>query len=318
MVFRGYDVGQLAKRTFKEIGDDRVLGLAAQAAYYFFFSLFPILLFLAPLLGVIGDKQENFNWVVGQLRQAVPGEASALIDNVVRSVVFAEGAPGLISTGALLAVWAGSNVFGALMDSLNEAYDVKETRPWWKRKLIAVASVFGIGGTILLTSVVFIAGDWIVGWMGDHMGLAEQTQQVWAWARIPISFAMLVGLAWLSFFFLPNIRQSKRHVLAGAVLTTVLWVLVTLLFRFYVQNFANYNATYGTIGGVIALLTWMYFSMVVFLVGGELNSELHRGTGQVEPRTARLYGDRIATAEQAGVPSTSRVRRLDPLHPRGA
>ncbi len=318
MVFRGTDVGRLAKKTFKEIGDDRVLGLAAQAAYYFFFSLFPILLFLAPLLGVIGDKRENFEWLMGELRQAVPADASALLDNVVRSVVFAEGAPGLISTGALLAIWAGSNVFGALMDALNEAYDVKETRPWWKRKLIAVASVIGIGGTILLTTVVFLAGDRIVDWVGDRIGLAEQTERVWAFAQIPISIAMLVALAWLSFFFLPNLRQSKRHVLAGAVVTTVLWILVTVLFRFYVQNFADYNATYGTIGGVIALLTWMYFSMVVFLIGGEVNAELHHGTASVEQRRGRLHGDRIETAETAGVPSTDRVRRVDPLHPQGA
>src|SRR5690349_2959520 len=141
MVVLGYRVEAVVKRTLREILDDNLSGLSAQTAYYFFFSLFPILLFIAPLLSLVGSKQETFQLFAGQLQQVVPSEGWALIGGVIKDVVYAKNAPGLMSVGALLAIWAGSNVFGALIDALNVAYDVTDTRPWWKKKLIAVLSV---------------------------------------------------------------------------------------------------------------------------------------------------------------------------------
>src|SRR5690242_18113496 len=141
MVVLGYRVGALAKKTLKETLDDNLLGLSAQTAYYFFFSLFPLLLFVAPLLSLIGNKQQTFKMFTDQFQQVVPTEGWELIGGVIKDVVYAKNAPGLMSVGALLAVWAGSNVFSALIDALNVAYNVRDTRPWWKKKLIAVASV---------------------------------------------------------------------------------------------------------------------------------------------------------------------------------
>src|SRR6186713_1420573 len=140
MVVMGYRVEALFKRTLRETLDDNLLGLSAQTAYYFFFSLFPLLLFVAPLLSLVGNKQETFGLLAGQLQQVVPSEGWSLIGGVIKDVVYAENAPGLMSIGALLAIWAGSNVFSALIGALNVAYDVKDTRPWWKQKLIAIAS----------------------------------------------------------------------------------------------------------------------------------------------------------------------------------
>ncbi len=123
------------------------------------------------------------------------------------------------------------------------------------------------------------------------------------------ALAALVGIAWAIYYFLPNIKQNRKQVLAGAVVATVLWIVATLAFRFYVQNFGSYNKTYGAIASVIVLLTWMYLSMLVLLTGGELNSEIHAGTGALKPRRgATLFGDRVATS--AGRPSTEQVERL--------
>src|SRR5215210_1980184 len=119
MTIKGYKVGPLLKKTGKEILDDNVLGLAAQTAYYFFFSLFPLVLFAAPMLGVFGDKRQNFALILQQLSSSVPGEAFGLIRGVLSDVVFSTNAPGIMSIGALLAAWAGSNIFSALIDSLN-------------------------------------------------------------------------------------------------------------------------------------------------------------------------------------------------------
>ena len=313
MVVLGYRVETLTTRTLREVLDDNILGLSAQTAYYFFFSLFPLLLFVAPVLSLVGNKQETFGLLASQLQQVVPSEGWPLIGGVISDVVYAKNAPGLMSIGALLAVWAGSNVFSALIDSLNSAYDVEDTRPWWKKKLIAVASVLVVGVVILLSTVLILGGDRLTGWLGDRLELAGPIRTALGYVQIPIGFALLVTIAWLSYYFLPNLRQSKRQVLVGALFTTIAWAIVTLGFRVYVTKFANYNATYGAIGGVIVLLTWMYFSMLVFLIGGEINSELHRGTGAVSPRPGLLYGGRIETAAAAGVPSLDRVERLEPL-----
>lgn len=313
MVVFGYRVGTVATRTFREILDDNLLGLSAQTAYYFFFSIFPLLLFTAPLLSLVGNKQETFQVIAGKLQNAVPSEGWALIGGVIEDVVFAKNAPGIMSVGGLLAIWAGSNVFSALIDALNRAYDVEDTRPWWKKKLIAVASVIVIGVVLLVFTVFILGGDIVTGWIADRLALGAAARAAWRMLQLPVGFALLVAIAWLSYYFLPNLRQSKRQVLVGAVFTTIAWAIVTLALRAYVTNFANYNATYGAIGGVIVLLTWMYFSMLVFLIGGEINSELHQGTGAVAPRPGLLYGGRIETAAAAGVPSLDRIERVEPL-----
>jgi membrane protein len=316
MVVKGYNVGPLAKKVAKEVMDDNVLGLAAGTAYYFFFSLFPIFLFLAPLLSLVGNERETFSSIMEYLSQVVPAEAYALMQNVVASVVFSEEAPGLVSVGAFLALWAGSNIFNALMEALNGAYDVKETRAWWKRKLMAMAAVVVSGLIVITATIVLLAGDKIVDWIGDRIGLGEIARVLWTAVPIPLALVALVALAWGVLTFLPNVRQNLRHTLVGAVVTTVLWLLVTLAFRFYVQNFGNYNATYGTIGAVIVLLTWMYLSMVTVLIGGEVASELHHGTGAVNPRRGATIGDRIASG--GGRASTERIARVEPMAARGA
>src|SRR5512133_1091387 len=176
MVVMGYKVQPLVSKTLKETLDDNLLGLSAQTAYYFFFSLFPLLLFLAPLLSLVGDKRRTFDSFATQLQSVMPSEGWALIGGVIKDVVFAKNAPGLMSIGALLAIWAGSNVFGALIGALNVAYDVKDTRPWWKQKLIAMASVIVVGFVILISTVMILAGDKITSWLAGRLALERGTR----------------------------------------------------------------------------------------------------------------------------------------------
>lgn len=313
MIIKGHRVGPLLRATGKEVLDDNIMGLAAQTAYYFFFSLFPLFLFAAPLLGLIGDKQAMIEGLMGRLAGTLPGDAIDLVRGVVNDVVLAEGAPGLMSVGALLAAWAGSNIFNGLIDALNRAYDVEEGRPWWKKRLLALASVIA-GGVVLLTATaIMLGGETIADWLGRQLGLGESAVVIWKVLQYPIAFALLVGMAWMIYYFLPNIRQDKTQVLVGAVTATLLWILVTLLFRAYVVNFGSYSKTYGTVGGVIALLTWMYLSMLVLLTGGELNAEIHHGTGALEPRAGAVYVGQILNGSTSRAPSTERVERASPL-----
>ena len=316
MVVMGHAVGPLVRRTAKEVLDDGILGLAAQTAYYFFFSLFPLFLFLTPLLGVIGDKQETFAFLMGELQRAVPGEAYNFLSDVLRNVVFDPDAPGLMSVGALLALWSGSNIFSALMHALNRAYDVKETRSWWRRRLLAIATALVSGAILIVATIILVGGEDLVDALASRVGLDAAGRTAWTVLQFPLALGMLMILAWAQYRILPNVRQNKWHALVGAIVATVLWVAVTLAFRFYVQNFGSYDKTYGTIGGIIVLLTWMYLSMLVLLVGGELAGELHHGTGALEGRKGAVLNGRIA-AGSAPRASTGRVDRVAPQAARG-
>ena len=309
MVIKGRRVGALLQATGREILDDNILGLSAQTAYYFFFSLFPLFLFAAPLIGFIGERQEIMAWLIANLRQAVPAEAVDLVDNVVQDVLSPNTA-GVISIGLIGAAWAGSNVFSALMDALNRAYDVEESRPWWKKKLIALASVVAATVLFAATSAVMLAGPEIAAWVARATSMGQAGQTMWMVAQYPIALALLIGMLWLIYYFLPNQRQDKTQILAGAVVAAVLWIMVTLLFRAYVSNFGAYNKTYGAIGGVIVLLTWMYLTMLAILIGGEINSELHHGTASVEPRKGAVYHGRVVTTRDPGRASNERIERV--------
>src|SRR5690606_14126218 len=244
---------------------------------YFFFSLFPILLFITPLIGMLIDPRRVIAWLELQLGQTVPPETLQLLTDIVQDVVLSEGAPGLASVGALLALWAGSNVFNTLADTLNHAYDVTENRSWWKTRLMAIAMVMLSALVLGVGFVTLIAGRQIISFVAGLAGLSSGQELAWTLVQYSVSVGLLIVLAFLTLYLLPNIRQRKRLVLAGSVVTTALWIGATMLFRIYVVNFGNYNQTYGTIGAVIVLLTWMYLSMLVVLIGGELTSELHKG-----------------------------------------
>jgi membrane protein len=312
MIIKGYRVGPLIRATAREVLDDDIMGLAAQTAYYFFFSLFPLFLFAAPLLGIIGDKQRIIDRVMTQLAGTLPGDAIDLVRGVVQDVVLAEGAPGLVSVGALLAAWAGSNIFNGLIEALNRAYDITEGRKWWKKRLLALASVIAAGLVLLTATTIMLGGESIVDWLGDRLGLGSGAVSVWKVVQYPIALLLLVATAWMIYYFLPNLRQDRRQVLVGAVVATVLWIVVTLLFRAYVVNFGSYSRTYGTVGGVIALLTWMYLSMLVLLIGGELNAEIHHGTGALEPRAGAVYEGQVLSGSLSRSASNERVEKAQP------
>jgi membrane protein len=305
MVIKGFRVGPLLKKTVREIGADHVTTLAASAAYNFFFSLFPLLLFLAPLVGLFTDERRIIGWLMSQLTSTLPAAQVAAIRPVLEKVVFSSSAPGLMSIGLVLAAWSGSNVFGTLMGALNTAYDVQETRPWIKQQLIRLGT-FVLGGVItVLSTIIFLNGEGVVDWLGRLLHVGGAALFVWKLLQFPLALAGLVALAFATFYLLPNVKQRKSHVLLAAIVTTILWIAATLLFRLYVDHFPP-NPAYGIIGGIIVLLTWMYYTMFVILVGGEFASELHHGTGLIAPDKGAIYLGRVVTGSGPGSASVRR------------
>ena len=303
MVILGYRVSELFKSTAKETIEDNVLGIAAQVAYNFFFSLFPLLLFLAPILSLIGDKRRIFTDLLTRVSQFMPPDAFRLLSNVVGDVVFAENAPGLISLGALLAAWSGSNIFTTFMDALDTAYDVKDDRPWWRKRLLALEVLAGWVIIIAVVTIILVGGDSIVAFARTTFSLGSGALGVWSVIQFPLAIALLVGVFYIMYWRLPFVKQDKTQILVGSLVAALLFILATLVLRLYIQHFPV-NKTYGVIGGVMVLLTWMYAVSVVILVGGELNSELHHGTGSVASKRGSVYAGRIATGEQPAQPSS--------------
>ena len=293
----GYRPVELLKQTSKETLKDNVLGIASQVAYNFFFSLFPLLLFLAPMLSLLGDKRTIVSDLLGRFSQFMPTEAFTLFSKVVTDIVFARNAPGLISLGFVLAVWSGSNIFTTFMDALDTAYDVTDPRPWWKKRLVAIGVMFGWAIIITLVTGVLLAGDSIVGLLRERLGLGSAGLTLWDWLQFPLAVALLVAFLFLMYWALPYVKQDKKQILVGSLFAAALFLVATLLFRLYVQHFPP-NKTYGTIGAVMVLLTWMYVISAVILIGGELNSELHLGTGSVASKKGSVYAGRIASGEQ--------------------
>jgi membrane protein len=309
MVIKGVNVVPLVKKTVKEVGEDRIPSIAAETAYYFFFSLFPLLLFLTPLLGLVGNGQQLMESMLGRLSSTMPADTLALLRRVLEEIITANGNAGIMSIGALLAAWSGSNIFGSLMDALNIAYDVSETRPWWKKQLLRIGALCIAGGIMLLATGIFLDGERVTRWVATLFGFGESGAAAWNVLQVVLALCLLDATCVALYKLLPNVQQRWLHVIVASTITTLLWLCATLVFRFYVQHFGSYNKTYGTIGGVIVLLTWMYYSMFVLLVGGELASELHHGTGALEPTKGATYYGRIVSDSGPGTPSLTKSNR---------
>ena len=295
MQVHGYDVVALAKKTWAEIEKDKVSVYAAQMAYSFFFALFPLLLFFAALLSLVADKQTVMAQFNGRIAATLPGDVASLLGKTVEKVVFSKGAPGLLSFGLLTAAWSGSSIFGALRTALNAAYDVAETRPWWKQYLLQLGMLVLAGGVTVAATVILLNGEGIVSWLGAHLGLGRITTLIWTVVQFPLAIGALVAVIWLVYYLLPNCRhQDKRILIIAATIATVLWIAATLLFRLYVQRFNALNPAYGAIGAIMVLLTWMYYSSFVLLAAGELAAELQAGTGRAGAPVASM--DPIAGA----------------------
>lgn len=309
MIIKGYVVPSLVKKTVREIGEDGIPALAAETAYYFFFSLFPLLLFLTPLLGLLGNGPELMESMLSRLSTTLPDDALSLLRRTLGEIVTATGGAGLMTLGVLLAGWSGSNIFGSLMRALNVAYDVSETRPFRTRLALRLACLGIAAVVVLLATYVFLDGERAARWVGESFGLGEAGVAVVTAFQLVAAFALLVALDMMILRLLPNVQQRWKHLFVAALVTTVLWLLATLLFRLYVQSFGAFNTTYGTIGGVIVLLSWMYYSMFVVLAGGELASELHHGTGAVDPEKGAIYLGRIVSETGPGKASMEKIRR---------
>ena len=263
---------EVAQRTYDKVLTDDCLGRAAQLAYYFLFALFPFLLFLVTLLGYI-PVPDLLDHIMSLLAHALPRETLTLVQDNVHSLV-TQPRGGLLSFGIIAALWTSSSAITAIMAGLNRAYGVEENRPWWKVRITALLLTLGSSLFVIAATVLLIFGPQLGTWLATSVGLGDVFAAAWNVARwVIILGCLIVALAAL-YYFAPDVQQQWRWITPGSVCAVIGWILASLGFAYYVNNFGSYNATYGSIGAVIVLLTWMYATGFFILVGGELNSEI--------------------------------------------
>jgi len=284
---------ELAKRVWAEVQEDNVFGRAAELSYYFLLALFPFLIFLTSVIGLIlgsgtGTRHTFFQY----LARIMPPSAFQLIDNTMYEVSESSGG-GKLSFGILAALWAASNGLGAITESLNTAYDLKESRPWWKQRLTAIGLTVALSILIIGALILVVAGGRIAEWLAAHYGLGPVFPIGWKIIQWPVVLACMTFAFALIYYLAPDFReQAWQWLTPGAVIGVVLWLLVSLAFRIYLHYFNSYSATYGSLGAVIILMLWLYFTGAAVLIGGELNSEIENAAAKQGDPEAKEKGEK--------------------------
>ena len=284
---------QALKATVQEFQRDDVLGLAAQLAYFLILALFPFILVLVSLMGTFGSK-ELASEVLGYFQRVMPEEAYKIIETFTADIISGDRpAPYLFSFGILFTLWTASGAFAALINALNRAYDVQETRPFWKVRGIAILMTLGLSVLILVGVLLLVLGPQIGETIASIFGLGKLFLLVWDIVRWPVALFFMIFTVALLYYFAPDANQPFRWITPGGLIGVVLWVLASVAFNFYVSNFGSYNKTYGSIGAVIILLLYLYISSLTILFGAELNATLVRMKEEIS-------GKQIIDAEPAG------------------
>ena len=290
----------LAKRVWKEIQTDQIFGRAAELSYYFLLALFPFLIFLTSVIGLIlGSETDTRQTLFQYLARVMPPSAYQLISTTMIEVSNASSG-GKISFGILAALWAASNGMTAITSSLNTAYDVKETRPWWKQKLTAISLTMALSVLIISALILVVAGGGIADWLAHTFGLGSTFPMAWKIIQWPVVLASMILAFALIYYFAPDLREQKWTWLTpGAAIGVLLWLLVSIAFRVYLQFFDSYSATYGSLGAVIILMLWLYFTGTAVLIGGEINSEIENAAAKQGEPEAKEKGEK-APQEREG------------------
>ena len=272
------DLKAVVVRSAKETLKDQVPDRAAALAYYGFLSIPAIFLLALGLFGLIASPAQVTS-LLERAEGVLPPEALTLLeDNLVRVTEGAGTGLSLILIGIPVALWSATGAMNAMMRALNVVYDRQDTRNFVKQRLTALLMLAWTFVAVVLVVGLLILGPVLSTWVGQAVGAEGTVSVLWWTLQWPILFAGLL-LSFAGILYLgPDVDHPKWRVLtAGAIVATLLWVLVSAGFAFYTANFGNYDATWGSLSVVVVTLTWLWLSGVAFLFGAEINSELERG-----------------------------------------
>jgi membrane protein len=255
---------------YQQISDDNVFNGAAALGYYLTLSIFPAMIFLMAVIPYLPIQNIDLA-IMDLLREFLPGQAAEMFEGVVREVT-GKRSGGLLSIGFVLALWSASAGMYAIMQQLNITYRVKEARPFIKARLVAIGLTVLFGLLVVGALSMIVLGGVIQDWLGASFGIRSQ-EVLWGFAALRyviIVLALLLAFA-LTYYLAPNVQQDFAFITPGSVVGTITLIVASLGFAVYTANFADYSATYGSIGAVIVLMFWLYIAGLVILFGSEIN-----------------------------------------------
>jgi membrane protein len=296
---------QFLKGLGTKVSEDGVTDLAATITYYGILALFPFVLFLVALASVI-ISPEDAKRIVDQLSAVAPGPVTQILGQRIQQLGGQQNVS-LLGFGAVAAIWAASGGITSVMGALNRCYDVKEGRPWWKVRLIAILMTLVAGALALVAALGVVAVPPVAGWIGGPLGTAI------LWLRLPAAGVVMMFLWALLYYVLPDVEQRFKFITPGSVMGVVVWVIASVGFSQYVSHFGSYDKTYGSLGGVIVLLLWMWLSSLVLIGGAEVNAFVEHVSPEGKRQGAKRKSD-VGTRPAANVaPADEPVPQGQPL-----
>jgi len=259
-------------RTYADVVQNHTLQMAAALAYYFVLSFFPALIFLSAVVAYL-PVPDLFNQALALMARFLPADSMGLVRRVLSDVVTPNRGT-FLSFGILGTLWAASGGFAAIIEALDIAYQVKDNRPFWKTRPLAVGLSFIIGTLVLISLSVMVAGPRFGVWLAGRIHLSGLFVLLWPYIHWTIAVGFTVVAIEALYFLAPNVKQRFLATLPGAVLSVGCWIGLSYLLGTYFRHFGSFNRTYGTLGAAIALMVWLYWTGFAMLVGAELNAEL--------------------------------------------
>src|SRR5262249_53582831 len=284
---------ELLKRVYNEFDEDEVFTRSAALAYYFISALFPMIFFLAAVLGLFVRRHELESGLLGHIPRLMPGPAYQLIEKTLHEITTSSSGVKL-ALGLLLALWSGSGGVRSIMNALNRCYHVKDSRPLWARLLISIGLTVSITVLVNVALVIVLYGGNIARFVGAQTGLNTPLVMAWQIVQWPIALFFVILSFALLYFWGPDADQRWHWISPGSLVGVLVWVGISLLFRQYLHFFNNYSKTYGSLGAVIVLLLWLYLSGLALLTGGEINAEIENAAERRGHPEAKAPGEKAA------------------------
>jgi membrane protein len=288
----------ILKRTVREFREDNLTDWAAALTYYAILAMFPALIALVSVLGLIG--QSATQPLLDNLTELTPGPANDIITGAVEQITRNQGAAGVaLILGLLAALWSASGYVGAFGRASNVIYEVKEGRPFWKLRPLQIAITTLMILLLAASAIAVVVTGPLARQVGDLVGVGGTAVTVWDIAKWPVIVFVVITMFAILYYAAPNVRHPGfRWITPGGILALLIWILSSLGFALYVANFSSYNATYGSLAGVVIFLVWLWISNLAILLGAEFNAEVERSrelaagvpeerTIAIEPRQAR-------------------------------
>ncbi len=282
------------KNLWTKLNTDDVLNRAAILSFYFLLALFPLLLFLTALLGYFADAGTEWRRsMLTYLSAIVPVSAFDLINTTVDEIS-QDSSGGKLSFGLLTSLWFASSGMGAIIEGLNVAYDVKETRPWWRRTLLAILLTIALAVLIITALALMFYGSHIGERIANFYGLGATFTAAWTILQWPVVLVFVFLAFELIYYFAPDLHEQQLRWLApGAMIGVFLWLLVSFLFGSYLNFYNTYSVIYGSLGAVIILMLWFYLTGVTILIGGEVNAIIEQAAARAGDPEAKAAGEKL-------------------------